>query len=131
MEKNQAKQFLDALSGNAEIREYMKAHALPEGAAKEDALVDVAAHFGYAITKEDLAKEVARRSEAADAARKTAEKEIKALSDNELDSVAGGKDHSNCHDTFKNFENCWWEDGCDVAYNQYPTYICHITTNIF
>ena len=128
--KNSAREFLKAINENAEIREYMKAHALPEGAAKEDALADVAAHFGFEFTKEDLLEASRCIKDELKAAASEAEAAIKEIPLDQLDMVAGGKDHSNCKDTFKNFENCWWEDGCDVALNNYVTYLCHITSNI-
>ena len=43
----------------------------------------------------------------------------------ENDSVAGGvvMPHD-CKDTFKDEENCWFNDGCDKTINKYPDYRC-------
>lgn len=50
---------------------------------------------------------------------------IQALDLDDLEAVAGGKsDHEECLDTFKNKENCWYNDGCDHIFNAYDDYIC-------
>ena len=50
---------------------------------------------------------------------------IESLSDEELDEVSGGGNHKECSDTFKDRENCWFNDGCDVTITDYSGYICH------
>lgn len=127
--KNSAGEFLNALREDEEIRKYMKGCVLPEGTAREDALADVAAHFGYEVTKEELAEAIRSKEEALKAAAAETEAGIRKIPLDDLDQVAGGKkEHEECEDTFKNFENCWWEDGCDVALNVYPRYICSYCT---
>ncbi len=32
--------------------------------------------------------------------------------------------YEECLDTFKNKENCWYNDGCDHIFNAYDDYIC-------
>ena len=61
--KKSAKDFLDAISGNAEIREYLETYQLPEGKDQEDCLMEVAAKFGYECTKEELKKAYAGKAE--------------------------------------------------------------------
>ena len=49
--------------------------------------------------------------------------ECLALSDEELDKVAGGKDHENCSDTYKDNENCWFDDNCKhLTHHYYDPY---------
>lgn len=50
--------------------------------------------------------------------------EVRELSSEQLDKVAGGKDHSDCQDTYISEENCFHNDGCDLAYHYYPNYAC-------
>ena len=94
-------------------------------------LADVAAHFGYEVTKEELAEAIRSKEEALKAAAAETEAGIRKIPLDDLDQVAGGKKYNdNCKDTFKHKENCWWEDGCDIAVNQYPTYICSYCNHI-
>lgn len=146
MEKTKAGLFLDALSENAEIQAYLQGYALPEGVDKDDALLDIAKHFGYEITKEELAGEAAQRRETLDTARQTAEKEVEELSADDLDKVAGGSgigvanclgtpktvefnegDYPDCKYTYKDKENCWLNDACDCAIYMYEDYNCNST----
>lgn len=147
--KNSAVEFLNAIHEDPEIRKYMKGCALPEGTAKEDALVDVAAHFGYEITKEELEEAARRRQEELIAASSEAEAAIRELQPDELDQVAGGeviiRDETSeagtikgrpkkwlpeCEVTYEHAENCWWDDGCDAAFNIYTHYICKYNWNV-
>ena len=43
-----------------------------------------------------------------------------------LEKVAGGVviPEEKCKDTFKDKENCWFNDGCDYTINSYNTYKC-------
>ena len=70
---------MDAISGNAEIREYLETYQLPEGMDQEDCLMEVAAKFGYECTKEELK-----------AAMAAAEDAVREISPDELAQVAGG-----------------------------------------
>ena len=49
---------------------------------------------------------------------------LEKLPDGELTQIAGGKGDPDCKDTYKNRENCWSNDGCDVVYHDYDNYIC-------
>ena len=131
MANNQVEQFLKALSENEEVRAYRADYALPEGVEKEDALVDIAAHFGYEITKDDLVKACEKQAGELAAVRQVAEKEVRELSVNDLDNVAGGgiidvkKEHDECRANYKNEENCWLVDGCDINIYMYTDYLCN------
>ena len=133
MEKNKAEQFLADLSKNAEIRKYMEDYTIQEGTEKEEALADVAAHFGYEITKEDLVKAIEKQAAERDEARQAAEREVVELSTDDLDTVAGGgileknKHNDDCDFTYKDGENCWFTDACDNAIIIYVLYKCHLS----
>ena len=78
---------------------------------------------GYNVTPEEIASFI---KEAEEERRKKTAGKIEELSDQELEAVAGGKDHAECYYTFKDRENCWHEDGCDAVYIQYDGYLCHL-----
>lgn len=134
--KDNAVEFLNAINGNPEIRKYMEGYVLPEGASKEDALVAVAARFGFDLTKGELEEAVCSRQEELKAASSEAEAAICELQPDELDQVAGGdsamdalevrpkKRRSECEETFEIAENCWWNDACDNVKNIYPANVC-------
>lgn len=123
--KNNATEFLNAINENEEIRKYMESYVLPEGVAKEDALVEVAAHFGFELTKEELEEAARLRQEELKAAASDAEAAISELSLDQLDQVAGGGDRPDCSSSYENKENCWFSDGCDHIVNHYSEYECH------
>ena len=50
---------------------------------------------------------------------------IRELPDEALDEVAGGKDNPACKSTYQDYENCWYDDGCDNIFQIYDEYICH------
>lgn len=149
MSVNIAVKFLEELSENAEVREFYGAYRQPEGADKEDGILAVAEHFDYHFTKEDLKAAMDTMAERSKAARQAAEAAVTSLSADDLDAVAGGNKTVNgkevnvcdqtgacfygellgspeCADTYVDEENCWSNDGCDVVYNKYSGYSCHI-----
>ena len=150
MANSNAAQFLKALSESAEIKAYLQHYTLPEGMDNEDGLVAVAAHFGYEISKEELVKAFDKKAEKLDSARQAAEKAISELSLDDLDNVAGGdgvyvgvanclgtptpavyveeelgEKHDNCRFSFRDKENCWLEDACDITFMGYLDYVCN------
>jgi hypothetical protein len=53
------------------------------------------------------------------------------IDDEELSQLVGGRDadagNDMCNSSFKNEENCWTNDGCDVVYRDYGNhYVCKI-----
>ena len=131
--KNNAKEFLDAISENQELREYLEKSQIPEGMKKEDCLLAAAEKFGYAVTKEELEEALRCKKEELKAAVADAEEAVREIPMDELDTVAGGgildksdkRDHEDCKFTFKDKENCWYSDGCDLALIEYHDYICN------
>ena len=46
------------------------------------------------------------------------------IDDEELAQLTGGAGNAACRDSFKQRENCWINDGCDISYNYYSNYKC-------
>lgn len=151
-EKN-AKGFLKALNENPEILDYLKQYQLPEGRDKEDGIIDVAAHFGYAFSKDELIGEIKQLRDASAAAGEAAKTAVQEMKPEELDAVAGGKTYKegdvtecdytgvcwgvpiirekNCQYTFIPKENCWHNDACDFSYRWYDQNRCDSTAKLF
>ena len=107
----------------AEKLQRMDAAAAPEEVSK--AWADAAAALGHSVTPEEIREYILEaEAEMKRKAQETGE-EIQALSDEELGEVAGGKDHGDCKDTYKDRENCWFNDGCDIVNHHYKNYKCH------
>ena len=49
------------------------------------------------------------------------------LDDEEMAQFWGGV-VSVCSGSYRNRENCWWNDGCDYANNEYSSYACSWST---
>lgn len=127
MASEKIKAFLAGLGTDPRAKELMRRTAQADSEEEMiKACIEIGKGFGIDLTPEEL-RDYLR--ETAEAQRKRTEdraEAIRLLEDSELDSVAGGKDHSNCKDTFKHEENCWFNDGCDVSFNKYKgEYLCH------
>ena len=109
------KEILEELDGNEEAKALLEA----SGADLDDeegckVLAAAARETGYDVTDEevtDLLK--SQRAIMARASDDAADKWLK------LGDVAGWKDHSNCHYTYKDGENCLAMDGCKKALIMY------------
>ena len=121
-----AKKFMDALKNDPKAKELLK--DIPKPETKEDATaayIDLAGKLGITLSEEDVKgfveeeKDVAARSE-------NAAKAIQTLPDDELDNVAGGWSgaEGNCDNTYKQKENCWSNDACDIIVNHPAGYEC-------
>ena len=97
---------------------------------KKDSPQDISAFWakvliekGYNVSSEEIASFI---REAEEERRKKTAGKIEELSDQKLAEVAGGKKyHSDCRYTYKNEENCWHDDACDIVYYEYGGYICN------
>ena len=119
--------FQEALKDNPTAQEMVRNTPEPENMEGRCRLyAKIAEQLGFDLTEQDLAEYVEemqrRRSERTEA---EAEK-IEQLPEDELDEVAGGGDHPECKDTYKDKENCWSNDGCDLVYHKYDGYQCHL-----
>ena len=58
---------------------------------------------------------------------------IEMLEDDEVDGVTGGgnggRGHTTCASSYRDKENCYYNDACDVVHNDFPDYICHVNNN--
>ena len=112
----------ELLSGCAEPESLEAACAIYADAARKLGLELDAADFEAYFRREEQAC-IARTEEAAST--------IRELPDDELELVSGGKkDHKNCRDTYRDRENCWINNGCDVLNQKYDTYSCQYTQNV-
>ena len=107
------KEILEELEGNEEAKALLEARGADlddEEGAK--VLTAAARETGYDVTDDEVADLLkSQRAIMAKASDDAAGKWLK-LGDDELDDAAGGKDHSNCHYTYKDGENCWAMDNC-------------------
>ena len=121
------KKILDALTADPKTQELLKAR--PEPASAEEAIrayAEIAAELGFDVTESDLQSYLEKTEKMCKARTEATASRIELLDDDVLDQVAGGKDHDSCKDTYKDKENCWFNDGCDHIYHSYSDYICHI-----
>ena len=120
-------QFLEAIRTD-KARELMKKMPIPKN--EEETLAayqQIAGELGCVLTPEELERAL-REAGAAQAAR-TAQAEAKvakeALTEDALESVAGGdagstvKDHPECEETFSDYEWCWFTDSCQLVISYY------------
>ncbi len=113
----------ELLSGCAEPESLEAACAIYADAARKLGLELDAADFEAYFRREEQAC-IARTEEAAST--------IRELPDDELAMVSSGKkDHENCRDTYRDRENCWLNDGCDVLHQKYDTYSCSLSQQTF
>ena len=128
-----AAEFLDAMSDDREIREYLGKDEIPEGIEMEAYLVEAAAKFGYSFTREELKEAVLGKQEAMKAAVNGAVEDLQKISVDELDEVAGGglfrrstltkkKQSKDCQYTYLVDEDCWALDSCDKALIDYQVF---------
>ena len=135
MSKEQAVKFLDDYKANRTLMEKVE-KVFDDNPDKNDSELWVLAaeKCGYEFTPEELKEVFQERTQDTD---KFAGAEV---DERELKAVAGGSDDENCtndywctrtntkhHDckySFKNFENCWHNDGCDNVYRMYDAYLC-------
>ena len=80
--------------------------------------------MGYSLTAEELTKGLEALEAEQGAKTGKAEEGVFELDLAAMEAVTGGKDHKECSDTFKDKENCWWEDGCDSYILDYGNYKC-------
>jgi predicted ribosomally synthesized peptide with nif11-like leader len=109
-----AKKFFEKIVKTDEAKALLAAVEAPK--TEEDriaAYIEIAKKLGVELTAEDIQEYFATASDA----------DVAELDDEELEQLVGG-DNAGCKDTFLHKENCWWEDGCDNAWNNYEGYQC-------
>jgi len=119
-------EFLKALKEHESAEEMIRKYPEPETA--EDRIriyAQIAGEMGHDVSEEDLKEYVAAKEKHLREKAEAASEEIQELPADDLSSVAGGKGHSNCKDTYKDKENCWVNDACDIVNHHYKGYQCH------
>ena len=122
MKDEEIRKFIDQVSNDLEAREHLKGYDASTDEIK--AYAEVAAKLGYDITEGDLREYFDSIVKLQKERTEKSAAQIKKLSDDALEWVAGGKDQLNCKDTFEQRENCVWNDGCDIVINDYYNYFC-------
>ena len=124
MTKKELAEALEELRNQPEIGKKMKQET-PEDVPAFWA--EVLTEKGYNVSSGEISSFIREAEE--ERRQKTADK-IAELPDQELEAVAGGgeviggKGHQDCQDTYRDRENCWYEDGCDNVFQQYDDYDC-------
>ena len=123
---SKAKEFFEKLASDPKAQELFvnkEKPNTPEEMIK--AYADAAKELGFDLTADEIAEFIKEKEQEIKSGTDIVAKAIKKLPDENLESVAGGG-HEKCIDTFKDYENCWWTDGCDVVFNHYKDYLCHV-----
>ena len=126
MEHHDVKAFLNSLRINSKAKAMIS--QIPEPKNTDEwaaAYAKIAGELGFEVTEDDLKEFVAIKEKKLQEQANASAAEIEELSADELGEVAGGGDHSDCKDTYKDKENCWVNDGCDIINNHYSDYQCH------
>lgn len=120
----QLTKFFEAIKTDPWAKELL-AKSKPDS---EDEIIVIYANLakamGYALSEKDFREGIKIIIEKQKANTIKAEESVRVLAMDDLANVAGGKQHDGCMDTYKDKENCWYEDGCDIAFYGYPDYIC-------
>ncbi|MBR2779184.1 MAG: hypothetical protein IKD85_03330 [Firmicutes bacterium] len=120
-------EFFEMLKTDPTARELIKNTPKPNNEEERPAVYEeLAGKLGLDLTKEDFIR-AAKDGELKQKARtENAAEKILELPDDALDQVAGGKkDHDSCKDTFRDKEDCWYNDGCDTVFHSYKNYVCY------
>lgn len=126
MSVDKVRDFIKAVKTNEELSKV--AREKTEGKSPDEVIkyyAELAPTMDFDVTEEDLREcfinEPSKLQQRTDA---TIAK-VQELDINELDEVAGGyADSPECADTYRDHENCWYNDGCNVIFNRYRWYKC-------
>ena len=115
-----AKKFFEEIIKTEEAKALFDCAKKPETEDERiEAYVDIAAQLGIEITKEEV---LAYFDE------KLNNSTSSEIDDDEMAHFSGGRD-SRCINSYKDRENCWWNDGCDYVTNNYIKYMCDWSDN--
>ena len=123
------KKFLEEIRTNPRANEMINGMEKPESPEELAACyAKIAKELGYTLTEDDILEGVKTIAEDMIAMTEKHKAEMDKLDMDEMNKVAGGLPCHNtfdkCSDTFKDEENCWWNDGCNAARIHYLTYHC-------
>jgi len=131
MASDQINKFIEQIKSDPEVQELLK--NCPKSNDREDEIkvyMDLAAQLGYTFTEAELKEAVDEKRNLRMEKTEEAAAGIRELPDEVLDQVAGGKDHNECKNTYKDREDCWRSDSCDWIVNLYDNSICAWYFNI-
>ena len=126
MEKNKREQ-IETMLRDSRTGEWLKGRERPENAEEEAKVyAEIAQKLGLDLTAEDIGEYIRQSEQACKDRTDKAADMIQMLPDDDLDKVAGGsKGNPACKETYMDYENCWYSDGCDNIFQIYDEYICH------
>ena len=118
---SEVKDFLKAISQNHKAMEMIRAAEEPADIEKAAVLyAEVAEKSGITVSKETIQSLLEGKERIQKENTEKAENTVKeALSDSDLDSVAGGVVYNNCESEATSTDWCWFSDACDLAWNWY------------
>ena len=127
MKHDKVKAFLEALKTDPKAQELVRNIPEPGNPSSRIlAYAKIAEDLGYDLSDADLDSYIADQEEYLQAKAKAAAKEIRELPGDELELAAGGGNNPECTNSYKDKENCWIHDACDIVNNHYPNYQCHL-----
>ena len=107
------KRFFEELETNDKAMELLKAASVDGKEPGSAALADIARQTGYDVTDEDVQACLEQLQQTTAAASDAVAEKLGELSPDEMELAAGGKDHETCKDTYRDGENCWYNDSCN------------------
>ena len=119
---NPVKNFLDRLTTDPQVKDMMKGMKEPAGAEEAaDQYVAVAEKIGIALTREQILGFLKAKEDFQQTLTAKAEEQVEkaALSEENLEAVAGGVGDPRCESTFDKGEWCWFSDSCSVIITGY------------
>lgn len=123
-----AKCFFEKLGTDPEAQELLKGCPKPDKPEELlKAYTELAGKLGISLSEEELAGYLEEEKKAIESRTEAAASQIQELQDDAMDAVAGGGAKPDCKDTYRDHENCWFNDGCDNVYHYYDTYMCKNT----
>ena len=128
MKHEKVRAFLESLRNDPKALEMIARIPEPENhEGRIRAYEKVAKELGYDLSDTDLDAYITDHEKYLQERARAAAEKIVEIPEDELVGAAGGGDHPDCKDTFKDKENCWVNDGCDAVNNHYSDYQCHYT----
>lgn len=124
MSKENVAAFLEKIMNDPKAAELMKGMNAATDEEKIAGIVEAAKGLGFELTAEELEGYLKEQAEERKAKTEVVAGGIEKLDDSELGEVAGGKYHSECKDTYRDEEGCFYNDGCDLIYHRYDGYHC-------
>ena len=125
MALEKVKELLKAVESNPESREVLQGLVI---SADKDGIIsflaEAANRLGIDVTEEDILETITEQERNQKNKTEEAIADVEKIPDDELGDVAGGNETELCKDTFKHYENCWSNDGCDKNHNMYEDYKC-------